>query len=135
MMVILSKSSYMEILQNNIVTVIRESASSDTEEIDRKLEELQKELLKKATGNEDYKEIADEIFRLRELKSKSDTDSVLRDGKLSRITEFCDFLKEQPSEITEFDDPLVRRLIEKVEVFDDRFRITFLYRINTEIFE
>jgi len=34
---------------------------------------------------------------------ESETDSVIPDERLARITELCDFLKEQPSEITVFE--------------------------------
>lgn len=132
---ILDKSGYMEILQNNIATVIRQSQSSDTEEIDRKLLELQQELLKKANNKDDYDTVADEIFRLRELKAKSNTDSVLRDERLARITELCDFLKEQPQEITDFDETLVRRMIQKITVFENHFTVEFKSGVNIDIEE
>jgi site-specific DNA recombinase len=34
-----------------------------------------------------------------------------------RITDMGDFLRKQPTAITEYDEPLVRRLIEKVTVY------------------
>ena len=132
---VLSKSNYLEVLQNNIARVIRESESSDTEAIDARLEELQKELLKKANNKDDYNKVAEEIFRLRELKEKSATDSVLRDDKLSRITELCDFLKSQPCYITEFDEALVRRLTEKITVHEDHFTVTFKSGVSVDINE
>lgn len=78
-------------LQENIATVIRNDASASTDDIDAKLLELQKELLQKANNRDDYNSIADEIFQLRELKAKSETDSILRDERLARITELCVF--------------------------------------------
>lgn len=87
---VLDKSGYMKILQENIATVIRNDASASTDEIDAKLLELQKELLQKANNRDDYDSIADEIFQLRELKAKSETDSVIRDERLTRITVFED---------------------------------------------
>ena len=55
-------------MQANIATVIRESTTGSTESINRKLYELQKELLKKANNKEAYDEIAEQIFALREQK-------------------------------------------------------------------
>lgn len=81
----------MKMLQENIATVIRNDASASTDDIDAKLLELQKELLQKANNRDDYNSIADEIFQLRELKAKSETDSILRDERLARITELCVF--------------------------------------------
>ena len=130
---ILDKSGYMKMLQENIATVIRNDASASTDDIDAKLLELQKELLQKANNRDDYDSIAEEIFQLRELKAKSETDSVIRDEKLSRITELCDFLKEQPSGITDFDENLVRRLLQKITVFEDRFTVEFKSGVSVDI--
>ncbi|MGL4332907.1 MAG: hypothetical protein ACRCSR_08980 [Bacteroidales bacterium] len=98
-----------------------------------KLLELQKELLKKANNCDAYDNIAEEIFQLRELKAKSETDSVIRDEKLARITELCDFLKEQPSEIIVFDESLVCRMLQKVAVFEDRFTVEFKSGVRVDI--
>lgn len=130
---VLDKSGYMQILQNNIATVIRSDDSASVADIDAKLLELQKELLKKANNRDDYDAVADEIFQLRELKAKSETDSVLRDEKLSRITELCDFLKEQSQEITDLDETLVRRLMENITVFDDHFAVEFKSGVSVGI--
>lgn len=35
------------------------------------------------------------------------------------------FLREQPTAITEYDEQLIRRLIEKVTVFEDKFTVEF----------
>lgn len=48
--------------------VIRQEDETSSESIDTKLVELQKELLKLANSKKDYNGIADEIYRLRELK-------------------------------------------------------------------
>ncbi len=132
---ILDKSGYMKMLQENIATVIRNDASASTDDIDAKLLELQKELFKKANNRDAYDNIAEEIFQLRELKAKSETDSVIRDEKLTRITELCDFLKTQPSEITTFDESLVRRMIQKITVFDNHFTVVFKSGISVDIEE
>lgn len=36
-----------------------------------------------------------------------------------------DFLREQPTSITDYDEQLVRRLIEKVTVYKDTFTVEF----------
>ena len=96
-------------------------------------QELQNELLQKANNRSDYDSIAEEIFQLRELKAKSETDSVIRDERLARITELCDFLKAQPSEITVFDESLVRRMLQKITVFEDHFTVEFKSGVSADI--
>ena len=59
-------STYQAQLQQNIAKVIRSAQQNTADGIDERLQELQKELLKKANNKEAYDEIADEIFKLRE---------------------------------------------------------------------
>ena len=39
-----------------------------------------------------------------------------REGTRQRVQEMMEYLKEQPAEVTEYDEQLVRRLIEKITV-------------------
>ncbi len=73
----------------------------------------------------DYEEVADEIYRLRELKQSALVENAEREGKRQRIIEMAEFLDEQPEELEEYDEQLVRRLIEKVTVLEDKFTVVF----------
>ena len=65
--------------------------------------ELQQELVKKANNKEAYDEIADQIFALREKRQQASMDTVQRNEQLQRITELQDFIKDQSSDLKEFD--------------------------------
>ena len=45
------------------------------------------------------------------------------------------FLREQPTTIAEYDEPLVRRLIEKVIVYEDKFTVEFKSGMTVEVNE
>ena len=64
------KSTYQAQLQQNIANVIRSAQQKTADGTDERLQELQKELLKKANNKEAYDKIADEIFKLREQRKK-----------------------------------------------------------------
>jgi site-specific DNA recombinase len=81
-------------------------------DIDKRLEELQAELLKLASSRTDYDDVAEEIYRLREDKQKLQLESAGRDELKKHIADMGAFLREQPTAIAEYDEPLVRRLIE-----------------------
>lgn len=70
-------------------------------------------------------DVADEIYRLREEKQKIQLESAGRDDLKKRISDMGDFLKGQPTAITEYDEPLVRRLIEKVTIYEENFTVEF----------
>ena len=120
-----NRDSMMDVLQENIEAVIRQEEETSAEGINAKLEELQKELLRLANSKKDYNSVADEIDRLRELKQEALTESAEREGVKKRIAEMREFLDNQTTEILEYDEQLVRRLIEKVTVYDERFEVQF----------
>ena len=64
------KDDFLITLKENIETVISETDNNLVYEIDKRLEELQKDLLRLANSKEDYNDIADEIYRLRDERHK-----------------------------------------------------------------
>jgi len=82
--------------------------------------ELQTELIQKANSKEPNDNIVNEIYRLRDLRQETFSRNALRQDKRDRIDEMTDFLNTQTGDISEFDDKLVRKLIEKVIVYDER---------------
>lgn len=116
---------------NNHGVVNADTLSPDG--IQARLEELQKELIKKANNKQDYDAIADEIFRLRDQKEQSELDSHHREEVMNRIKELQNFIAGQETDITEFDEALVKKLIEKITVFADHFTVEFKSGINVDI--
>lgn len=53
--------------------------------------------------------------------------------RMKQIRDLQDFVKNQPSTITEFDETLVSRLIAKITVFDDHFTVEFKSGITINI--
>lgn len=62
-----------------IATVINRESDKALSDIDKRLEELQNELLKLATSNSDYDNVGDEIHRLRDQKQKLQVENANRD--------------------------------------------------------
>lgn len=120
-------------LQENVEKIITESTDQEVQEIDSRLLELQKELLKKANARQNYDDLADEIENLREQKHAVMVESAEREGIKKRVAEMQQFLAEQQTEITEYDESLVRQLIEKITVYEDRFEVMFKSQTMVEI--
>jgi hypothetical protein len=127
------KSKYQEQLQQNIANVIRTSAQSAESEIENKLMALQQELLKKANNKEAYDEVADEIFKLREQRQQTEIDTVARDEQISRITDLQDFIKQQTTDLTGFDESLVRRWLKQITVWDDHCTVELKSGISVDV--
>jgi len=128
-----SKNTFLETLQANIAIVLNEQDDKATDDFDEKLEELQKELLNLANSKADYNNVADEIYRLRDLKQNTQVQNAERQGKRQRIEEMTEFLKGQTGELIEYDEQLVRRLIEKITVFDNKLTVEFKSSFEVDI--
>lgn len=127
------KSSYQAQLQLNIATVIRASQATAIDSIDEKLMALQQELIQKANSKEDYDEIADEIFRLRELRQKTTVDTAARDEQIKRINDLQDYISQQTTYLTEFDEALVRRWVKQITIWDDHFTVELKSGLKIDI--
>lgn len=119
------KETMNETLQKNVEAVLTGADGIPLDEIDSRLEQLQKELLKVANAKGNYDSIADEIYHLREIKQNALVDNAEREGMKQRISEMQQFLSEQTQEITEYDEQLVRRLIEKITVYEEKVTVEF----------
>lgn len=114
-------------------TKISETDNNLVYEIDKRLEELQKDLLRLANSKEDYNDIADEIYRLRDERHKVLEEEAGKKGSKQRLEEMVDFLNEQPTLLEEYDEQLVKKLIEKITVYDDKLTIEFKSGVEIDI--
>ena len=131
--VLCKKDDFLKTLQSNITAVITQSDTLSPEVIDERLHDLQRELLKKANQKEDYDAITDEIIRLKDMRRQSEVDNVVKDEQMKLTTDLQDFIREQPAEITSFDETLVKRLIDRIRVFDKYFMVEFKSGVVIEI--
>ena len=129
------KDHFLITLQKNIETVICCENSHTLTAIDKRLTELQAELLKLASSKADYEKVGDEIYRLREEKQKAQVENLGRDELQKRITDMSAFLQEQPTALAEYDESLVRRLIEKVTIYEDKFTVEFKSGLMVDVNE
>jgi len=130
---ICDKNHFLITLQKNIATVICHENSHTLTAIDKRLTELQAELLKLASTKADYEKVGDEIYRLRDEKQKAQVENLGRDELQKRITDMSAFLQEQPTALTEYNEALVRRLIEKVTVYEDKFTVEFKSGVTVDV--
>ena len=126
------KPGYQEQLQQNIAEAIR-SSSTVTDEIDEKLAVLQQELLQKANNKESYDAVADEILRLRDLKQQSVMNTSARDEQIRRINELQDFIRNQPTYLTEFDETLVKRSLKQITIWENRITVELKSGVNIDV--
>lgn len=127
------KSTYQAQLQRNIAKVIREAQKTTADDIDEQLMELQKELLKKANNKKAYDEIADQIFKIREQREKCTVDIAAKDAQIARINELQNFIKQQRTDLVEFDEALVKRWLKQITVWEDHFTVELKSGLKIDI--
>ena len=76
-----------------------------------------------------------EIRRLRDEKQAIQTEDASRQDLKTRINELIAFLEDLPCELMEYDEQLVRTLLEKITVYDDHFIVEFKSGIEIQIDE
>ena len=110
-----------------------QSNSPRVAEIDAKLGTLQKELLKKANAKQGFDDLAEDIESLRSEKEALLLEDANRRGELDKLDELEAFLDEHQEPVTDYDEGLVRRLIERITVFEDRLAFEFKCGLETEV--
>ncbi|WP_207706884.1 hypothetical protein [Alkaliphilus pronyensis] len=60
-------------------------------------------------------------------------ENVNRDEFKKRMADMSIFLKKQPTALTEYDDQLVRRLIEKVIIYEDKLAVEFKSGLTIDV--
>ena len=94
---------------------------------------LRKEILKKANAKQGFDDLADEIEDLRTDKEALLLEDANRQGVKQRLDELEAFLEEQQEPVTDYDEGLVRRLIERITVYDDHLVFEFKSGLETEV--
>jgi site-specific DNA recombinase len=75
------------------------------------------------------------IYSISGFKQRLHLESAGRDEQKKRIADMGTFLREQPTALTQYDKPLVRRLIEKVTVYEDKFTVEFKSGVTVDVDE
>ena len=76
-------------------------------------------------AKQNYDALADEIDELRAEKEELLLQEANKDGIRQRMADMVAFLQSEPEEVTEYSESLVRRMIEKIAVYDNHFVVEF----------
>ena len=128
-----SSKDVIAILEENILEVISQDNSDEIEEINKTIAEKQKELLALVHGKKDYSKCADEMEELRQNKQLLLVKHAQTEGTRQRINELVAYVKTQDTQITEYDDKLVRKYIEQIQIYDDKFVVCFKAKMEINI--
>ena len=120
-------------LRGNIRSVLQEDTDVKLAEIDAEIKQKQTELLDAGKDQNKIDEIGDAIMALREKRQTILTEAAMRKDVQDRIEDLASFLDEQVEAVTEYSDALVRRLIEKITVCDEKLIVEFKSGLEVEV--
>ena len=86
-----------------------------------------------ANSKEDYNEVVDDIYRLREKRQTLQIQIAAQDNDRNRMEEIIKLLETESPELDLYDEKLVRRLVDKVTIQAEKMEIAFKSGINVEV--
>lgn len=95
--------------------------------------DVQEKLLKVANAKKDYTDLADRVEELRNEKEKILLEMAEEKNEQSRLMELEEFLGNQELEIESYDEELVRKLVDKIVIYEEKLKVIFKSGIEIDI--
>ena len=131
--VIEQKDEFLPGMKAAMEKAITNTNGAQVAEIEARLESLQKELLVKANARQNFDDLAEEIGVLQEEKQRLLLEDANRTGLQQRLEDLETFLEENDGPVMDYDENLVRKLIEQIMVYDDHLSFEFKSGFMTEV--
>lgn len=129
---LVDREGFLQQLSENINSVLTDGLTGRLEELDSKLKELESEIISMSIGGQGYDELATKILALRNERDMVGREIAADANMQQRIDEMGDFVKNHDT-ISEYSEVLVRRLIEKVTIFEKDIVVDFKSVVNIAI--
>ena len=127
------RDTVISLLKTNIQETVFDDLEARIAAVDAQLAERQQELID-ADGNRDEEaRIVDLISDLREERQDILAEAADRTDLQSRMNDMIAFLDEMPSAITEYDEVITRRLVNKVTIFDEKIVVELKSGLELEV--
>ena len=110
---------------NNYCFERRDGGTIESSIAKKAIRQKQTELLDAGRQQDKIDEIGEAIIQLREDRHQVMTTAAMRKDVKDRIDDLSAFLDEQTEAIMEYSDVLVRRLIERITVYDEMLVVEF----------
>ena len=104
-----------------------------TELLDSRITDLEKRVVECVKSGKDYRQLLEKINSLkaeRDRMLQADIECKTENEMLSGVVAFLD---AQPGNIEEYNDTLTRKLIQELEVHDERVLVTFKHGQSVEV--
>ena len=120
-------------MKENIEKAIIGYGSGQIEEIYKEMLKVQEDLVKVANAKKDYTDLANRVEDLRNEKEKILLNVAKEKNEQSRLMELEEFLDNQELKIESYDEELVRKLVEKIVIYEENLKEVFKSGLEVEI--
>lgn len=121
-------------IKANIMKVIKNSKGPTLDQLDKQLEEAQMQLIQAANQHQNCDVLTQQIMDLRKQRAKVQSREAKQQAKLHSIDEINKLIEFHKYGLVDFDEGLVRRLVEKITIFkrymEFKFKDGEVIRIN-----
>lgn len=117
----------------NIRSVLDGGMDDKIAEIDSIIRGKQNELLDAGSDEGKIDIIGDEIMRLREERQSLLTEAAMKQELQNHMEDMSAFLDSQTEAVTEYSEALVRRLVEKITVYDEKLTVEFKSGLSIDV--
>lgn len=123
----------IHILLQNIQKVISKDYANEIKEIQVLLTSKQELLLELIQSNQNYDNLLNEIDLLKAKENELLLNQANNETHKKRIYEMKQFIENQDHLLTHYDEAFVRKYIQEIKIFDDKFEVRFKSGINVNI--
>ena len=112
-------------IKANIMKVIKNLKGPTIDQLDQQLEKVQMKLIQAANQHQDCDALTQQIMDLRKQKEKVQSQETNQQAKLHSLDEINELVEFHKYGLVDFDEQLVRRLVEKITVFQRYMEFKF----------
>ena len=115
---------FIDKLGKSLIVGIGNDNSDKIESINKELDDLQNIIVRMSDRDPNYDNTAKRIMELRDIRQNLLEQDASRQIDYKRVEDLMETVRNLPAELTEYDDTIVRKLVETVVVTDAGFDIT-----------
>ena len=127
------QDAYLPQLKANIEKMLCDDNAGPAAELNRQIIELEQQILQRTRARQDCDDLGQEVIRLREDKYQLQLEDATKENTRQKIAELEKVITEIGGKVEEYEEALVRKLIERITVHDDYFTVEFKSGIEIDV--
>lgn len=125
----------ISLLKTNIQETVFDDLEARISAIDEQLAELQQQMLDNSGDSELVEKLEDQTDDLREDRQDILAEAAERTDLQARMNDMIAFLEEMSAAVTEYSEPLARRLVDRITIFDEKIVVELKSGLQMEVEE